>query len=83
MGEEIYYHCPKCGKEVVLRKTKKGRKYFGCEANPECDFMSWQRPSKTACPECGSLMVERGNKLSCTNPDCGHVCDRPEDADNE
>ena len=37
--------CPKCGKEVVVRKTKKGRKYYGCEAAPDCDFMSWQKPS--------------------------------------
>ena len=55
--------CPKCGKEVVIKKTKKGRKYYGCEDNPECDFMSWQKPSKEKCPECGSYMVEKGNKL--------------------
>ena len=44
--EKIGVACPKCGKEVVIRKTKKGRKYYGCEAIPECDFMVWQRPSK-------------------------------------
>ncbi len=71
--------CPKCGKDIVRKKTRKGRVYFGCINNPECDFMSWQKPSATPCPECGSLMVERGNKLSCTNPDCGHVCDKPEE----
>ncbi|MCI8517034.1 MAG: type I DNA topoisomerase [Hungatella sp.] len=64
--------CPKCGKEVVLKKTKKGRKYYGCENNPECDFMSWQKPSKTLCPECGSYMVEKGNKLLCSNEQCGY-----------
>ena len=42
--EKIGVACPKCGKEVVLKKTKKGRKYYGCEDNPECDFMSWQKP---------------------------------------
>ncbi len=42
--EKIGVPCPICGKEVVIRKTKKGRKYYGCENNPECDFMSWQRP---------------------------------------
>ena len=44
-------HVRKCGKDVVLRKTKKGRKYFGCENNPECDFMSWSRPVAEKCPE--------------------------------
>ena len=38
--------CPKCGKEIVIRKTKKGRRYYGCEDNPTCDFMSWQKPSE-------------------------------------
>ncbi len=65
--------CPKCGKEVILKKTKKGRKYYGCEANPDCDFMSWQKPSAEKCPECGSYMVEKGNKLVCANEQCGFV----------
>ena len=43
--EKIGVACPKCGKDIVLRKTKKGRKYYGCENNPDCDFMSWQKPS--------------------------------------
>ena len=68
--------CPKCGKEVVIKKTKKGRKYYGCEANPECDFMSWQKPSEKKCPECGSYMVEKGNKLVCSNEQCGYVTGR-------
>ena len=65
-------HCPKCGKEVVRKKTKKGRLYFGCEANPDCDFMSWQKPSTKKCPECGAYMVEKGNKLLCSNETCGY-----------
>lgn len=64
--------CPKCGKEVVIKKTKKGRKYYGCENNPDCDFMSWQKPSIEKCPECGSYMVEKGNKLLCSNEQCGY-----------
>ncbi|NLK78381.1 MAG: type I DNA topoisomerase [Clostridiales bacterium] len=71
--EKIGVSCPKCGKEVVLKKTKKGRKYYGCEANPECDFMSWQKPSKEKCPECGGYMVEKGNKLVCADGQCGFV----------
>lgn len=68
--------CPKCGKEVVIKKTKKGRKFYGCEGNPECDFISWQKPSKEKCPECGSYMVEKGNKLVCSNEQCGFVKNR-------
>ena len=71
--EKIGVLCPKCGKEVVLKKTKKGRKYYGCENNPECDFMSWQKPSKKKCPKCGSYMVEKGNKLVCSKETCGYV----------
>lgn len=71
--EKIGVPCPKCGKEVVLRKTKKGRKFFGCENNPECDFMSWQKPSKEKCPECGGYLLEKGNKLVCANETCGYV----------
>lgn len=71
--EKIGVPCPKCGKELVLKKTKKGRKYFGCENNPECDFMSWQRPSKEKCPECGGYMLEKGNKLVCADEQCGYV----------
>ena len=69
-------HCPKCGKEVVLRKTKKGRKYFGCEDNPECDFMSWSRPVAEKCPKCGGYMVIKGNKIVCADEQCGYVTDR-------
>ena len=70
--EKIGVPCPKCGKEVVIKKTKKGRRYYGCEANPECDFMSWQKPSKEKCPECGSYMVEKGNQKVCASETCGY-----------
>ena len=70
--EKIGVPCPKCGKEVVRKKTKKGRLYYGCEANPDCDFMSWQKPSTEKCPKCGSYMVEKGNKLLCSNQTCGY-----------
>ena len=71
--EKIGVACPKCGKDIVLRKTKKGRKYYGCEDNPDCDFMSWQKPSKEKCPKCGGIMVEKGNKLLCINEACGYI----------
>lgn len=65
--------CPDCGKEVVIRKTKKGRKYYGCENNPECTFMSWQKPTKEHCPNCGKVLVEKGAKLACIDETCGFV----------
>lgn len=70
--EKIGVPCPKCGKDLVIKKTKKGRRYYGCENNPECDFMSWQKPSREKCPSCGSYMVEKGNKLVCTSGSCGY-----------
>ena len=77
--EKIGVACPICGKDVVLRKTKKGRKYYGCEDNPECEFMSWQKPSDQKCPRCGSYMVEKGNKLCCSNEQCGFVENQKKD----
>lgn len=71
--EKIGVLCPKCGKEIVLRKTKKGRKFYGCEGNPECDFMSWQKPSDVKCPQCGGYMLEKGNKLVCADEKCGFI----------
>ena len=71
--EKIGVPCPICGKDVVVRKTKKGRRYYGCEDNPECEFMSWQKPSTEKCPECGGYMVEKGNKLVCADEKCGYV----------
>ncbi len=71
--EKIGVTCPKCGKEVVVRKTKKGRKYYGCEAIPDCDFMVWQRPSKEKCERCGGVMLVKGNKLVCADEQCGFV----------
>ena len=74
--EKIGVPCPKCGKDIVIRKTKKGRKYYGCEGFPECDFMSWQKPSDRKCPDCGGYMVEKGNKLVCADEKCGYVMEK-------
>ncbi len=71
--EKIGVSCPKCGKDIVIRKTKKGRRYYGCMGNPECDFMSWQRPSDRICPECGNILYHKGNKLVCLNESCGYI----------
>ncbi|MDE6128194.1 MAG: type I DNA topoisomerase [Lachnospiraceae bacterium] len=71
--EKIGVACPKCGKDIVIKKTKKGRRYYGCIDNPECDFMVWQKPSDVKCEKCGSVMLEKGNKLACSNEQCGHI----------
>lgn len=75
--EKIGIACPKCGKDIVMKKTKKGRKYFGCIDNPNCDFMVWQRPSEVKCEKCGALMLEKGSKLVCSDQECGYVTDKP------
>lgn len=74
--EKIGIPCPTCGKEVVIRKTKKGRKYYGCENNPECEFMSWQKPTKEKCPDCNGYMVEKGSRVVCADPKCGFVIEK-------
>ena len=74
--EKIGVACPKCGKDIILRKTKKGRLYYGCIGYPDCDFMSWSKPSDKKCPKCGGYMVEKGNKLLCASETCGYTCER-------
>ena len=69
--EKAGVKCPKCGSEVVIRRSRKGRRFFGCE-NGECDFISWSKPSETRCPKCGGWMAEKGTKLVCQNQTCGH-----------
>ena len=71
--EKIGIDCPKCGKEIVLKKTRKGRKYYGCIGNPECDFMVWQKPSEKKCPKCDSMLLIKGNSLVCMDGSCGYV----------
>lgn len=75
--EKIGVPCPKCGKDIVLKKTKKGRKYYGCIGNPECDFMVWQKPVNEKCDKCGSILLQKGNKLVCSNETCGFIKDAP------
>ncbi len=67
--------CPKCGARVLLKKSKKGRPYYGCENNPRCDFMTWDEPLKETCPKCGkSLFRKKGKnaKIYCANEECGY-----------
>ena len=76
--EKIGVSCPECGKDIVIRKTKKGRRYYGCIDNPACSFMTWQRPSSYRCPKCGKIMLYRGNRLACIDAACGYVMDDPD-----
>ena len=79
--EKIGVKCPKCGGEIVEKKTKKGRRYYGCENNPQCDFMSWPKPVEKKCPNCGGYMVEKGSKLVCADEHCGYVESKKSAAD--
>ena len=79
--EKIGVSCPKCGGDVVIRKTRKGRTYYGCINNPECDFMTWQRPSNKRCPRCGGIMLQKGSKLVCMDKECGCIIDRENEED--
>lgn len=74
--EKINVNCPKCGGDVVIKATKKGRRYYGCINAPECDFMSWAKPSNEKCPSCGEYMIVKGNNLVCSSPECGYTCNK-------
>ena len=67
--------CPECGSEIVVRKTKKGRAFYGCKSYPECNFMSWYKPTNKICPKCGKILYEptgKSNKLFCSDKECGY-----------
>jgi DNA topoisomerase I len=74
--EEAGVNCPKCGGKVLIKKTRKGRKYLGCENYPECDFMSWGKPTKEKCPVCGNFIEKiyegKSVKYKCSNKECGY-----------
>ena len=71
--EKIGVPCPKCGQDIAVRKTKKGRRYYGCVGYPECDFVSWQMPVDEKCEKCGNILVKKGTKLVCLDETCGFV----------
>ncbi len=70
--EKTGVKCPRCDGEIVVKKSKKGRRYFGCTNAPDCDFMSWQKPLDKRCPKCGEVMLEKGNKAVCFDQQCGY-----------
>lgn len=65
--------CPECDKgEIVSRRSKKGKIFYGCSAYPKCDFALWYKPTGNKCPDCGSLLVEKAKKkIACSNKNCG------------
>ncbi len=79
--------CPKCSEPLVVRRSKKGRKFYGCSKYPDCDFISWEKPAPINCPQCQAMMTEKNDKRQkqyvCSNKDCRHtilVADNEQDA---
>lgn len=74
--EEAGVNCPKCGGKVLVKKSKKGKKYFGCENNPQCEFMTWDKPLEQNCPKCGNFLVQKfvGRKpqVKCSSESCDY-----------
>ena len=74
--KKIDVKCPKCGRDIVVRKSRRGKIFYGCSGYPECDQSYWYKPVNEKCPKCGSLLVEKKGKkggLSCSNPECDYV----------
>ncbi|MBE7029113.1 MAG: type I DNA topoisomerase [Clostridia bacterium] len=81
--------CPVCEGKILEKKSKKGKKYYGCENNPKCSFMTWDEPTNDKCEVCGNIMVKkrygRGSKLYCSNQECENSLSKKtkKDAKNE
>ncbi len=68
--------CPDCGKDIIVRRSKKGKVFYGCSGFPKCDRVFWYKPVNRKCPKCGQLLLERklrGKNFVCSNPDCGYT----------
>lgn len=86
--QEVGVKCPLCGGEVILKKTKKGRIYYGCENNSnDCEFMTWQKPTGEKCPVCGDVLVEKGTaknkQIACKSATCNYGKKNKEQAENK
>lgn len=67
--------CPLCSKRIILKKSKRGRSFYGCEGYPDCNFMTWDIPTEEKCPQCGCTLFQHGGKngkLLCEKPGCGY-----------
>jgi DNA topoisomerase-1 len=72
---KIDVKCPRCGNDIVAKKSKKGRLFYGCSGYPECNQLYWNKPVDKKCPQCGSLMTEKKTKIGnlvCSNAECGY-----------
>ena len=67
--------CPSCGKDIIMRKSKKGKIFYGCSGYPDCKQVFWYKPTNKVCPKCVSRLVERkgkGTQYACSNPECSY-----------
>lgn len=75
--DKIGVKCPKCGADIIKRTGKKGKAFYGCERYPDCDYVSWDRPTGEACPKCGKMLVQKirvnGRYIACEDKDCGYI----------
>jgi len=62
--------CPRCGKQIAIKFSKTGRRFYGCTGYPDCKYISWYEPTDKKCPECGEMMVLKNNKQTCINKKC-------------
>lgn len=72
---KIDVKCPDCGKDIIARKSKKGRVFYGCSGYPDCNKLYWNKPVDKKCPKCSALLMEKKTKTStylCSNPECGY-----------
>ena len=75
--------CPKCDGELIIRKTKKGRKFYGCSNYPKCDFVTWDEPTKEKCPKCGSILLRKGKGKNIDYKCINEKCDFKKTTDNK
>lgn len=85
--EKIDVQCPKCGGDIVKKRTKKGKVFYGCSHYPECDFVSWDKPVSKKCPKCGEMLVQRmgrnGPFVTCPDRECGYILRNGKKADDK
>lgn len=74
--EKTGVKCPKCGGDVIIKRTKTKRIFYGCSNIPKCDFVSWNEPTNEKCPQCGGILFKKKGKkptLFCATEGCGYT----------
>ncbi|MFO7807492.1 MAG: topoisomerase DNA-binding C4 zinc finger domain-containing protein, partial [Candidatus Moraniibacteriota bacterium] len=69
---KIGVKCPECGKDLVEKKSKKGKTFYGCSGYPNCKTMFWNKPTGEKCPKCKSPLLQKYKKIVCSNKECGY-----------